>query len=92
MALRIARPLLAAAEFPTPAQPLGTGVVFEHVLPVKYALSGPKWCAVVASGLSGAFAGNFFFKNCIMRKNPPNPPRDPNERPPERHPHAPEEE
>lgn len=106
---RIARPLLAATELPTPvrpfpccpsihqcsrwpvelhtsgssilqalivmrenAQPMGTGVVFERTLPVKFALSGPKWCAVVASGFVGAFTGNFFFKNMVMRRNPPN--------------------
>ncbi|PFH34424.1 hypothetical protein BESB_064550 [Besnoitia besnoiti] len=89
---RLSRLLLGAAPA-LPTAPAGTGVVFHsRMLPVKYALNGPKWIAVVGSAFTGVFAGHFFYKTCVLNKNPPNPPRDPNEKPPERHPHAPADE
>ncbi|KAF8820718.1 hypothetical protein IE077_000423 [Cardiosporidium cionae] len=81
----------AKATNPTP--PPGTGTVFHSLMPpVKIALSGPKWTAIALSGITGAFAGNFFYKAFIMRKNPPNPIRDPDEVAPLSHPHTPAEE
>ncbi|KEP60621.1 UNVERIFIED_CONTAM: hypothetical protein HHA_200310 [Hammondia hammondi] len=91
MAARISRRLLDAAT-PLPTAPAGTGAVFHsRLMPVKYALNGPKWMAVVGSAFVGVFSGHFFYKSFILSKNPPNPPRDPNEKPPSRHPHAPPE-
>ncbi|PHJ23456.1 transmembrane protein [Cystoisospora suis] len=89
MALRAARLLFGAApSLPTP--PAGTGVMLHgRLLPVKYALNGPKWIAVISSAIGGLFSGHFFYKHFVMMKNPPNPPRDPNDQPPAKHPHAP---
>lgn len=54
-------------------QPAGTGVMLHgRLLPVKYALNGPKWIAVVGSAIGGLFSGHFFYKNFVMMKNPPN--------------------
>lgn len=76
-----------------PKPPVGAGVVFHgNMQQVKYALNFPNYLILLFSGFFGAMSGNFFYKKCIMRKNPPNPLRDPNEKPPEKHPHTPEEE
>ncbi|GAW80455.1 conserved Plasmodium protein, unknown function [Plasmodium gonderi] len=75
-----------------PKSPAGTGVVFHGKLQqVKYAIKFSSYLFIIFSGFMGAISGNFFFKKYILRKNPPNPLRDPNDQPPERHPHAPEE-
>ncbi|VWU49823.1 conserved protein, unknown function [Hepatocystis sp. ex Piliocolobus tephrosceles] len=75
-----------------PKPPAGAGVVFHgKVHKVKYAVSFPNYIFIIFTGFMGAMSGNFFYKKCILRKNPPNPLRDPNDLPPERHPHAPED-
>eukprot|EP00366_Plasmodium_knowlesi_P001163 XP_002258660.1 [Plasmodium knowlesi strain H] len=75
-----------------PKPPAGTGVVFHGKLQqVKYAISFPSYLFIIFSGFMGAMSGNLFFKKYILRKNPPNPLRDPNDLPPEKHPHTPEE-
>ncbi|KAG6440124.1 putative integral membrane protein, partial [Babesia bovis T2Bo] len=71
--------------------PKNAGVVFDsRVAPIRFSLPFKPWLFISLMGFSGAMCGNYFFSNFILRKNPPNPPRDPNERPPERHPHTPD--
>ncbi|CAD2097793.1 conserved Plasmodium protein, unknown function [Plasmodium vinckei brucechwatti] len=75
-----------------PKPPSGTGVVFHGRLQkVKYAINFPSYIFIIFSGFMGAMSGNFFYKKYILRKNPPNPLRDPNDLPPEKHPHTPED-
>ncbi|SOV77018.1 conserved Plasmodium protein, unknown function [Plasmodium sp. gorilla clade G3] len=84
---------LASSEFKSlPKPPYGTGVVFHgRMQPVKYAIKFSSYIFIIFSGFMGAMSGNFFYKKYILRKNPPNPLRDPNDLPPEKHPHAPED-
>lgn len=90
MTLRLAlRRLGAITSVPTPTPPPGTGVVFHsRMAPVRYSVSTSKWLLIVSAAFFGVMSGNQFYRKCIMRPNPPNPPRDPNEKPPERHPHS----
>ncbi|CRG99583.1 conserved Plasmodium protein, unknown function [Plasmodium relictum] len=75
-----------------PKPPAGTGVVFHgNMQQVKYAIDFSSYILIVFSGFMGAISGNFFYKKFILRKNPPNPLRDPLDLPPEKHPHTPED-
>uniref|UniRef100_A0A3B0N2R6 Uncharacterized protein n=1 Tax=Theileria annulata TaxID=5874 RepID=A0A3B0N2R6_THEAN len=79
-------------ESPKIQAPKDAGVVFSNqVLPLRFTLNFKPWLFLCLVGFTGTFCGNFFYKKFLLRPNPPNPKRDPNERPPERHPHAPEE-
>mmetsp|Transcript_45749 Transcript_45749/g.128756 ORF Transcript_45749/g.128756 Transcript_45749/m.128756 type:complete len:108 (+) Transcript_45749:84-407(+) len=75
-------------EVPTP--PTGTGAVFHsRMQPPKYSLSNAKWFGIFFAMNLGAYGGNFFYLRFLMRQNPPNPPRDPeNTGRPERHMHS----
>ncbi|SBS82591.1 conserved Plasmodium protein, unknown function [Plasmodium ovale curtisi] len=69
-----------------------TGVVFHgRTQQVKYAINFPSYIFIIFSGFMGAMSGNLFYKKFILRKNPPNPLRDPDDQPPEKHPHTPED-
>jgi len=84
--------LLQYCTLQVPTPPPGTGVVFHNKMhPIKYTVNNTKFFIMYFSGLAGAFSGNIFYTKFVMRKNPPNPPRDPNERPPEKHIHTVEE-
>ncbi|SCP04016.1 conserved Plasmodium protein, unknown function [Plasmodium ovale] len=75
-----------------PKPPAGTGVVFHgRTQQVKYAINFPSYIFIIFSGFMGAMSGNLFYKKFILRKNPPNPLRDPDDQPPEKHPHTPED-
>ncbi|KAK1442815.1 hypothetical protein BgAZ_303330 [Babesia gibsoni] len=72
--------------------PKNVGVVFDNrATPIRFSLPFKPWMFLCMVGFSGAMCGNYFFTNFVLRKNPPNPPRDPDEMPPERHPHTPDE-
>ncbi|GBE61501.1 hypothetical protein BOVATA_029940 [Babesia ovata] len=73
-------------------QPKNAGVVFDsRAAPLRFALPFKPWIFICLAGFSGAMCGSLFFRKCVMRKNLPNPPRDPNETPPAQHPHTPDE-
>ncbi|GIX64358.1 N-acetyltransferase, putative [Babesia caballi] len=72
--------------------PKNAGVVFDsRAAPIRFALPFKPWMFLCFVGFSGAMCGNLFFTKFLLRKNPPNPPRDPNERPPAQHPHTPDD-
>merc|ERR1719437_4941 len=75
---------------PIPTPPAGTGIVFHsRMQQPKYSLSNPKWFAVFISMNFGVYLGHYFYMAFLMRQNPPNPPRDPeNTGAPEKHMHA----
>lgn len=54
----------------------------------KYSLSNQKWFFLFGACNAGAYAGHYFYLNFLMPANPPNPPRDPNQTPPEKHMHT----
>ncbi|BAM42372.1 conserved hypothetical protein [Theileria orientalis strain Shintoku] len=84
---------LYSHESPRIQAPKDAGVVFSNqAFPLRYVLNIKPWLFLCVVGFSGTFCGNYFYKRFLLRPNPPNPKRDPNEKPPERHPHAPEEE
>merc|ERR1719251_630886 len=63
---------------PVPTPPPGTGVVFHsRMQQPKYSLSNPKWFAVFVAMNFGVYLGHYFYMRFLMRQNPPNPPRDP---------------
>lgn len=66
----------------------GTNVFpFQPVRPC-YSLPDGEYFTFLAAGAAGAFSGHFFYIKFLMGKNPPHPPRDPNEPRPEAHPHT----
>merc|ERR1740129_420592 len=75
---------------PVPTPPAGTGVVFHSRMQTpKYSLSNPKWFAIFFSMNLGVYMGHYFYMKFLMRQNPPNPLRDPeNTGAPEKHMHA----
>merc|ERR1712151_538377 len=75
---------------PIPNPPQGTGIVFHSRMQTpKYSLSQPKWFGIFFAMNAGVYLGHYFYMKCLMRQNPPNPPRDPeNTGAPERHMHA----
>eukprot|EP00746_Dinoflagellata_sp_MGD_P141518 gnl/MRDRNA2_/MRDRNA2_74613_c0_seq1.p1 gnl/MRDRNA2_/MRDRNA2_74613_c0~~gnl/MRDRNA2_/MRDRNA2_74613_c0_seq1.p1 ORF type:complete len:107 (+),score=9.12 gnl/MRDRNA2_/MRDRNA2_74613_c0_seq1:75-395(+) len=76
---------------PVPKPPPGTGVVFPSTMHhPKYSLGHAKWFVLFFAANAGLYGGHFFYLSFMMRKNPPNPPRLPEE-PPEAHPHTVEE-
>merc|ERR1719469_919416 len=96
MAIRraTARPAVAARMYgtslPIPKPPTGTGVVFHSRMQTpKYSLSNPKWFSIFFAMNVGVYLGHYFYLRFLMRQNPPNPPRDPeNTGAPEKHMHA----
>merc|ERR1719474_1460182 len=75
---------------PIPNPPPGTGTVFHsRMQPPKYSLSNQKWFGLFFAMNAGVYAGHYFYLRLLMRQNPPNPPRDPeNTGAPEKHMHA----
>ncbi|SIO73182.1 3-prime overlapp with BBM_01g00535 [Babesia microti strain RI] len=72
--------------------PENAGVVFSSgVTPMRFTLDFKQWIFICMCGFSGAFSGNIFYNKFMLNKNPPNPSRNPNETPPESHPHTPED-
>uniref|UniRef100_A0A0G4HL15 Uncharacterized protein n=1 Tax=Chromera velia CCMP2878 TaxID=1169474 RepID=A0A0G4HL15_9ALVE len=77
---------LSQVTVPIPTAPKGTGVVFHGQMQTPpFKLDHPTFFLMWFAGLAGAFSGNAFYKSFVMRQNPPNPPRYPNERPPDKH-------
>eukprot|EP00747_Dinoflagellata_sp_TGD_P164681 gnl/TRDRNA2_/TRDRNA2_184954_c0_seq1.p3 gnl/TRDRNA2_/TRDRNA2_184954_c0~~gnl/TRDRNA2_/TRDRNA2_184954_c0_seq1.p3 ORF type:complete len:107 (+),score=16.49 gnl/TRDRNA2_/TRDRNA2_184954_c0_seq1:69-389(+) len=75
-----------------PNVPEGTGAVFHsRMTPTKYSLSNPKWFILFFASNLGVYFGHYFYINFLMSKNPPNPPRNPDEERPEKHMHTVEE-
>merc|ERR1712217_235527 len=81
---------------PIPTPPAGTptfmsqGAVFHsRMQSPKYSLSNPKWFGIFFAMNAGVYLGHYFYMRLLMRQNPPNPPRDPeNTGAPEKHMHA----
>eukprot|EP00747_Dinoflagellata_sp_TGD_P168429 gnl/TRDRNA2_/TRDRNA2_194783_c0_seq1.p2 gnl/TRDRNA2_/TRDRNA2_194783_c0~~gnl/TRDRNA2_/TRDRNA2_194783_c0_seq1.p2 ORF type:complete len:105 (+),score=9.22 gnl/TRDRNA2_/TRDRNA2_194783_c0_seq1:73-387(+) len=74
---------------PVPNPPEGTGAVFHsRMTPVKYSLSNPKWFILFFASNLGVYLGHYFYLSFLMSRNPPNPPRNPDEERPEKHMHT----
>ena len=58
----------------------------------KYQLSQPKWFSIFFFMNLGAYMGHYFYLKFLMQRNPPNPPRNPDEGRPEKHMHSVEDE
>jgi hypothetical protein len=89
-ALRIGQ----GTSLPVPTAPPEAAVkkVFHaRMQPVKYVLTNEKYFTFLAFWIAGMYVGNTFANTVMVSKNPPNPPRVPEE-PPEwdgkSHPHA----
>jgi len=82
MALRRALRLLQTS-LPIPSPPPGTGHIFHaRMMQPRYSLNNQKWLAMLVAGNVGLYAGHEFYLKLIMSRNPPNPPRDKNEKKP----------
>eukprot|EP00927_Polykrikos_kofoidii_P041067 TRINITY_DN349_c0_g2_i1.p2 TRINITY_DN349_c0_g2~~TRINITY_DN349_c0_g2_i1.p2 ORF type:complete len:104 (-),score=10.42 TRINITY_DN349_c0_g2_i1:85-396(-) len=74
---------------PVPAPPVGSEMVFHARMQTpKYQLSNPKWFGIFFACNAGAYSGACFYIRFLMSRNPPNPPRNPDEERPEKHMHA----
>merc|ERR1740120_441913 len=77
---------------PPPGTPtmVGQGAVFHSRMQTpKYSLSNPKWFGIFFSMNLGVYLGHYFYMKFLMRQNPPNPLRDPeNTGAPEKHMHS----
>merc|ERR1711953_1523056 len=86
------RPLISrlyGTSLPVPTAPAGSETVFHSRMQVpKYTLSNPKWFTLFLSANPGAYLGHYFYLYFIMSKNPPNPPRNPDEERYEKHMHT----
>ncbi|CAK9046752.1 unnamed protein product [Durusdinium trenchii] len=73
-----------------PKAPPGTGTDIFHpqVMLPKYSLTNQKWFFLFFICNLGAYSGHYFYLHLLMRANPPNPPRDPDQVRPEKHMHA----
>mmetsp|Transcript_103832 Transcript_103832/g.180388 ORF Transcript_103832/g.180388 Transcript_103832/m.180388 type:complete len:111 (-) Transcript_103832:149-481(-) len=65
----------------------GTEVFHSRMQPVKYSMSNPKWFFLFFVANTGAYAGHYFYLYFLMYRNPPNPPRNKEDTPPEKHIH-----
>merc|ERR1719411_2381865 len=66
-----------------------TSVFHSRMQTPKYSLSQPKWFGIFFAMNVGVYFGHYFYMKLLMRQNPPNPPRDPeNTGAPEKHMHT----
>eukprot|EP00811_Abedinium_folium_P011545 NODE_20693_length_786_cov_3.726859.p1 GENE.NODE_20693_length_786_cov_3.726859~~NODE_20693_length_786_cov_3.726859.p1 ORF type:complete len:105 (-),score=10.72 NODE_20693_length_786_cov_3.726859:230-544(-) len=98
VAARAMRPCVAVRQvvaraygtsLPIPQAPPGSETVFHsRMMAPKYSLSNSKWFAVFFACNLGAYVGYDVHARYLTPKNPPNPPRNPNEARPEKHLHT----
>merc|ERR1712062_815899 len=68
---------------PVPSAPYDSEKVFHsrNMYP-EYSLPQSKWFGLFFMMNLGAYAGHYFYLNVLMGRNPPNPPRNPDEQAP----------